>query len=275
MKLIVKADEDSLTLREYLMNYQISRSMLKTIKLNGDILVNGVHQTVRYIVHYNDQVEVIFPKEIVNLSPSKVPIDVYYEDEYYLVINKQANIPSIPTSRYPKDTLANGILYYYQQNHIDGTVHLVNRLDKETQGLLLVAKKGYYHHLLSKDIKQVQRTYHCLVEGIINQDGIIDKPIYKDGSNMQRIIDSRGKESITKYKVIKHIDNNTLLECQLVTGRTHQIRVHLSSINHPLVGDKLYGSVKNQEMYLDSVSLSFEHPFLNKKIIIKKDLEIE
>lgn len=275
MKLVVKQEEDNLTLREYLMNYQISRAMLKTIKLDGDILVNGVHQTVRYVVHYQDEVEVIFPKEKVSLVASKVPLDIYYEDDYYLVINKQPNIPSIPTSRYPCDTLANGILYYYQQHNIDGTVHLVNRLDKETQGLLLVAKIGYYHHVLSKDIKQVQRVYRCLVEGIIEEDGVINKPIYKDGNNMKRIIDSRGKESITKYKVIKHIDGNTLLECQLVTGRTHQIRVHLASINHPLVGDELYGSNQNQEMYLDSISLSFKHPFLNKEIIIKKDLELE
>ncbi len=158
--------------------------------------------------------------------------------------------------------------------NLKATVHLVNRLDKDTQGLMLIAKNRQAHYLLSKDIKQVKRVYHCLVEGILKGEGIIDKPIIKDKNSVKRLIDASGKKAITVYRSLKIFDNKSLIECDLKTGRTHQIRVHLSSIGHPLVGDGLYGSMETKTYYLDSVYLEFVSPFTNKLIQIKKDIKI-
>ena len=132
--------------------------------------------------------------------------------------------------------------------NLKATVHLVNRLDKDTQGLMLIAKNRQAHYLLSKDIKQVKRVYHCLVEGILKGEGIIDKPIIKDKNSVKRLIDASGKKAITVYRSLKIFDNKSLIECDLKTGRTHQIRVHLSSIGHPLVGDGLYGSMETKHI---------------------------
>jgi 23S rRNA pseudouridine1911/1915/1917 synthase len=157
---------------------------------------------------------------------------------------------------------------YYKQNHIKSTIHLVNRLDKDTSGYLLVAKYRDIHHYFSKDINKVKRVYHAYVEGIVDE-GTIDLPILKVEKQMRRIIDEKGKPSITHYRLIKSYDDYSLVECVLQTGRTHQIRVHMAAIGHPLIGDSLYGG-KEGEFYLDSVEISFTHPISKEVITLKK-----
>lgn len=258
-------------IKEFLLENTISHKSLKNIKTKGKIEVNGQHQTVRYLLQENDRLEICFGKEESTIVANAIDLDIYYEDKEFLVINKPSGMPCIPTKRYPSHTLANAIMYYYQQHQIEGTVHLVNRLDKDTQGLLLVAKSRYMHSLLSKDIKQVKRIYHCLVEGTLQGSGTIETGILKEEGSMRRYVDSTGKLAITTYRVLQNRENTTLVECCLVTGRTHQIRVHMKHLNHPLVGDTLYGSLKDTTYYLDSVALSFIHPITNKKIEIKKE----
>lgn len=270
MKFIVKTKDDGLLLKEFLINQSISKKSLKAIKMMGEILVNGVHQTVRYQIKTNEIVEVIWPEEKTEMLPFAYPLKIAYEDDDYLIIDKPSGIPCIPTKRYPKETLANALVYYYQQNNINATIHLVNRLDKDTQGLMLVAKNRQAHYLLSKDIKQVKRVYHCLVEGVIEGEGIIDQPIIKDSNSIKRLINEKGKKAITYYRSLKVDNNKSLVECILETGRTHQIRVHLSSLGHPLIGDSLYGSKHQVQYYLDSVKIEFIHPLTNEYIKIKK-----
>lgn len=266
--------EENILLRDYLKELPISQAMIKKIKRNGDFLVNGNSQTVRYLLQKGDCLEIIFPQETSLIQPENIPLKIVYEDDYYLIIDKESQMPCIPTKRYQSHTLCHALMYYYQQIGLNSTIHLVNRLDKETSGYMLVAKSGQAHAMLSKDIKQVKRVYHCLVEGILKGEGIIDKPIIKDKNSVKRLIDASGKKAITVYRSLKIFDNKSLIECDLKTGRTHQIRVHLSSIGHPLVGDGLYGSMETKTYYLDSVYLEFVSPFTNKLIQIKKDIKI-
>ena len=265
----VEQQEDGMILRDFLRNHDVSTTALKLLKLKGDILVNDTHQTVRYLLHVNDTVTLCFPKEESNIIPSDIPIDICYEDEHFLIINKPSSMPVIPTRRYPIDTLSNAIVSYYQKNNIEATVHLINRLDKDTRGLLLVAKDRFSHHLVTKQMQHIKRIYHCLVEGKLEGSGTIDLAIKKSSDGVKRYIDKTGKPSITHYRSLFYQNNMTLVECVLETGRTHQIRVHMEAIGHPLVGDQLYGSMHDVPYYLESVYLSFYHPYLHQTITIQ------
>lgn len=265
----ITSNEANQSLKDFILKH-ISNKALKSIKRDGEILVNQCHQSVRYNLKQEDVVEVIFPKEKSLIIPSNISLKIVYEDNNYLIIDKEAGIPCIPNRGYVDNTIANGLVYYYQQNNIEATVHLVNRLDKDTSGLMLVAKNKQAHYLLSKDIKQVKRIYHCLVEGTLVGKGTINKPIIKDEDSIKRIVSDMGKDSITHYQVIENYKDSTLVQCELETGRTHQIRVHMASIGYPLVGDNLYGSIVDRTYYLNSIYLSFVHPFTNKLIEIRK-----
>lgn len=246
----------------------ISKKALKKIKMNGEIFVNGVHQTVRYIIQDKDKIQFFYPEEISKIEAEDIDFDIVYEDEYLMVIDKPKGIPCVPTRTYPSHTLVNAIMGYYKKKGISSTVHLVNRLDKDTSGLMLIAKYRDIHHSFSKDIKQVKRVYHTYVLGNIGE-GTVNLPIYKMDKQMRRIIDERGKKSITHYRALKYEEGISLVECHLETGRTHQIRVHLSAIGYPLIGDSLYGGVEG-EFFLDSVEISFFHPIYQKYIHLKK-----
>lgn len=259
------------TIKDFLTETPLSKAMIKRIKKDGDFLVNGHHQTVRYQLKKGDLFQIKLPQETTTIKPQKIPLTIIYEDDHYLIIDKQPGMPCIPTKRYPVNTLANALIDYFQQNHIQATVHLVNRLDKETSGYMLVAKDSLSHALLSTDIKQVKRVYHCLVDGFLQGEGTIQKPILRKENSVERYIDDRGKISITHYRVLKHFSHQTLVECRLETGRTHQIRVHMASLGHPLSGDILYGSHSKQDIYLESVEIQFLHPYTKKQISFQKN----
>jgi len=265
---IVSKQESGMRIDEFAYYKGISKKALKSIKMKGDILVDFQHQTVRYVLKEKEKIVFCYPLEENHIEAQDIDIKIVYEDDYLMVVDKPKKMACVPTRTYPKDTLVNAVMGYYQKKHITSTVHLVNRLDKDTSGLLLIAKYRDIHHYFSKDIKQVQRVYHAHVLGNVGA-GTIDLPIYKIDKQMKRIIDERGKPSITHYRQLENYGHYSLVECRLETGRTHQIRVHMAAISHPLVGDSLYGEGEG-EFYLDSVEISFHHPIYNKIIHIKK-----
>ncbi|MEH7349798.1 RluA family pseudouridine synthase [Gottfriedia acidiceleris] len=264
----VKKEHNGILLREFLKLKELSKRALTDIKFQGGkITVNGEEKTVRTILKELDLVQIYFPieKPSEELIAEDIPFEIVYEDDAVLVINKPFGIPSIPSREHPKGTLANGLLFYYQTIGLQSTIHIVTRLDKDTSGLMLVAKNRYIHYLFSKnELKTVQRKYLAIVHGQMNEtEGVIRAKIArKSDSIIERIVSEEGQEAITHYKVLEANRDNSVVELELETGRTHQIRVHMASIGHPLIGDDLYGGntdlLKRQALH--SYQLSFFHP---------------
>ena len=250
------------TVKECLEENNFSRKKIRSLKY---VIVDG--KEIRLWMNVDSNVDIFVPlkEETSDCISTKGELDIKYEDDDILIVNKKNKVSTQPNVGHYNDSLANNIKYYFDEHNINSTVHLVNRLDFETSGLVLVAKSSYVHNLFKKvDIK---KKYYAVVEGIIETDGIIEKPIIRDGKI--RVIGG-DKFAITEYHVIKH-NTNTLIECILHTGRTHQIRVHMKSINHPVVGDNLYGSGDN--LALQSYYLEFIHPITKKEIKVELELE--
>ncbi len=270
VKWIIEKEHQGLIIREYLQRVQaFSRNVMKAIvHEGGEISVNGSPKTVRYHLAVGDELSVTFPKEKKGpfMIPEEMPLSIVYEDEDVLIINKQANIATIPSSIHPSGTIANGVLFYYENHNIPFTVHIVTRLDRDTSGLMLIAKHRYSHSILAESQKEgkINRRYHAIIEGHLKQKkGIIDAPIgRKDGSIIERTVTASGKPAITHYNVLRESVTHSLLDVDLETGRTHQIRVHFSDLGYPIAGDDLYGasteSISRQALHC--YELSFIHP---------------
>jgi len=262
---------EAMLLRDFL-EARISNKALKSLKKDGDIRVNNIHRTVRYPLNVGDIVELYYPDESKQskIIPWYFPLHVLYEDEYLMVVYKPKGMPSIPNKHYARYTLANILTAYYEMQGIGSAVHLVSRLDKDTSGIILVAKSRRIHQLM---IGAFERKYLLLVEGkMINNSGTIDAPIEKEeGSVVKRCVRLDGKRAITHYRVLKQNNLYSLVEASLETGRTHQIRVHFSHIGHPLVGDTLYGKAhpKIKGQALHSYYLKFIHPITNEEMLFK------
>lgn len=281
MKWMIHSEHVGMTIRDYLKEYQrFSRRILIAVKLEGKILINGIPQTVRYSLREGDLLEISFPKEQVGeyMVKEEMDLSIVYEDDSVIVVDKPAGIATIPSLHHPTGTVANGILGYYEKHNIPYTVHVVTRLDRDTSGLLLIAKHRYSHSLLSTAQKagKIKRRYKALVEGDLKQDsGTIDAPIdRKEGSIIERTVKETGKRAVTHFKVEKRLPLHTLVNIQLETGRTHQIRVHFSHINHPLAGDDLYGGKTDyiKRHALHCYKLAFEHPFTKEYIQLESSL---
>ncbi|MFS0672018.1 RluA family pseudouridine synthase [Ornithinibacillus sp. 179-J 7C1 HS] len=270
MEWIIKKEMEGKLLREFLQNDQgFSRRLLKSLIYNGGkLLVNGTEETLRYILKPGDIVSVEFALEVKGtyMQAEDIPLDIVYEDDAILIINKQQGIATIPSFKHQSGTLANGVLFHYEKHSIPYTVHVVTRLDRDTSGLLLIAKHRFSHSILSTLQKQgkVKRKYYAIVEGLLDKKkGIIDANIgRKDGSIIERTVREDGQRAVTHYEVVRETATHSLLQIQLETGRTHQIRVHFSHIGHPLAGDDLYGGQKAliNRQALHCFSLCFEHP---------------
>ncbi|MBA2872136.1 23S rRNA pseudouridine1911/1915/1917 synthase [Anoxybacillus calidus] len=277
---ITEKDEGKLV-REFLKEQNISRTALTDIKFHGGgIYVNGKFVTVRHVLRAGEVLEVRFPPEqrSADMVPQPLPLSIVYEDDYLLVVNKPPFMSTIPSREHPTGTLANALLYYYDQQQLPTTIHVVTRLDRDTSGLLLVAKHRHVHHLLSELQKrgQIKRRYEAVCHGQLSQDkGTIDAPIgRKSDSIIEREVREDGQRAVTHFQVIKRMQHYTHVSLQLETGRTHQIRVHMSHIGHPLVGDELYGGSREKlsRQALHSKELSFFHPFVQKEYCFQSDL---
>lgn len=254
----------------------ISRSKIQKLIKEGKVLVNDKVISANYLVKLNDQIQVNDELNYeISVEPENIPLDIVYEDDDLLVINKASGMVVHPAPGHYTNTLVNALLYRFNITSGDkmrpGIVH---RLDKDTSGLMLAAKNEETHEKLSKMIgnKEVERRYLAITTGVIKTDtGTIDAPIGRDQRNRlkMQVTDVNAKEAITHFKVLKRYKANTLIECILETGRTHQIRVHLAYINYPIVNDPLYGKEKNCTEFgqmLHSKSIRFNHPRTNKEL---------
>ena len=259
---------------------ELSRSKVQKLIKENLVTVNGKNVNGSYQVKLNDEIEVNDDLNYeISVEPENIDIDIIYEDDDLLVINKESGMVVHPAPGHYTGTLVNALLYKFNikggDNHRPGIVH---RLDKDTSGLMLVAKNEWTHERLSEMIskKEVARHYLAIVSGLIKHDtGTIDAPIGRDLSDRQKmaVTDQNSKDAITHFKVLEQFKDNTLLECILETGRTHQIRVHLAYINHPVLNDPAYGKGKATEFgqMLHSKSIKFKHPRTGQEIFYEID----
>lgn len=276
----IEKDDADTKIREYLKNkLNLSTRFIKKAAIEKRITVNGCAVKMNYVLRFGNKVEIdTFRDESQNIIPEKMDISVAYEDQDLIVVNKPAGIVVHPTRSYPEGTLANGLLYYFKEKGEKCIVRLVSRLDMDTSGLILVAKNQFSHMSLARDMKldTFKKGYLAVVRGNLQErSGTIDLPIYRTEENIRRIIDNRGQRSITNYEVLESFEKGDLIRLQLETGRTHQIRVHLSSIGHPILGDTLYGGEDNTiigRQALHAYRLSFPHPRTNEIIDLEIDL---
>lgn len=262
--------------------YDMSRS--KAQKLNDDnlILVNGEHKNNSYIVEDKDVIELIENKEYV---PSKfkgenIPLDIVYEDEDIVIINKASGMVVHPASGNYENTLVNALIYRYNLDDTNVRSGIVHRIDKDTSGLVIVAKNDKTLELLTEMFKnkEIKKTYLAIVDGVINnKSGTINAPITRDVKDRKKMMVGKdGKNSITHFYVLKTFKNNTYLSLNLETGRTHQIRVHMAYIGHPITNDKVYGKENTSfGQYLHASKLEFIHPITKKKIRVETELPEE
>lgn len=263
-------------IRDYLKKrLGFSTSIIGKVKYDG-VLLNGVPVHMRAIVKNGDKIEILFPKESgSDILPVDLPLDVLCEDEFILVVNKPRNMPIHPSRGNSLPTLANVVAAYYDTPFV---YRVITRLDRDTSGIVLIAKDRLTAARLSNAMKQreIKKYYHALVVGMPDEPkGRIDAPIDREREGeMRRIVTECGKSSITDYRVIKKYGELSLLECQPITGRTHQIRVHMAYIGHPLYADYLYGERVQDKTYLLHCSrLEFTHPYTNKQLIITSDID--
>ncbi|MCA1056723.1 RluA family pseudouridine synthase [Rossellomorea aquimaris] len=265
-------------LREFLIDRRISKRTLTSVKFDGGMItVNGNEVNVRHTLKAGDDVKLTFPPEhsSVKLIPEEVPLDIVYEDGDVLVVNKPSGMSSIPSKEHTSGTLANAIAGYYRANDLSYAVHIVTRLDRDTSGLVLIAKHRHVHHLFSiqQQNREISREYEALAEGVMNEvEGLIDQPIgRKETSIIEREVRADGQSAKTRFVVMDQYPHAARLTVRPLTGRTHQIRVHMASIGHPLLGDDLYGGKTNlmNRQALHCRSLSFFHPLTHEWVNVE------
>ncbi|AWH76751.1 RluA family pseudouridine synthase [Clostridioides difficile] len=278
--LISYTNEEEMTLKEVLLDkLNFSVRSLSKMKREKSVLVNGVYKKPSLKVYSGDLIEVKIDEEKANFEPQDLNLQIIYDDFDIIMVNKPPFMVVHPTKSHYDKTIANGISYYIDNQKENVKIRFVNRLDMNTSGLVIVAKNAYAHHTLSTAMSEnkVEKKYITVVDGIIKEnEGTIDEPIYRPTEDsIKRIIDERGQSSITHYKVIERLENATVLEVSLETGRTHQIRVHMAHIGHGIIGDELYGCVDEKlinRQALHAYKLEFEQPRTKEKLKFKADI---
>ncbi|MBN2540991.1 MAG: RluA family pseudouridine synthase [Bacilli bacterium] len=249
---------------------ELSRSTIQKLIEESRVFVNGNPVKSSYKVKKGDLIEItdidVFDWDIV---PQKMDLDIVYEDNDVLVVNKPSGLVVHPAPGHYTDTLVNGLMYHINQlSDVNGEERpgIVHRIDKDTSGLLMIAKTNKAHNILAEELKQkeTKREYIALVEGVIkNKRGKINAPIGRDPRNrLKMAVIANGRPAVTHFEVLETFQQKSLIKCILETGRTHQIRVHMAYIGNPLAGDHVYGSAKNTDFgqFLHAKTLGFTHP---------------
>jgi len=256
-----------------------SSRLLSKLKRSKSIFVNGEYLKYHEVIKDGDEIKIIMGGESNHFIPQEIPFEVAYEDVDVILVNKQPGIVTHPTKSHPNNTIANAASRYLLSKGINCKIRFVNRLDMDTSGLLIIAKNSYSHHVLSEQMKEdkVEKKYIAFVWGVIEDDnGRIEAPIGRTApDSIKRIIDENGQESITEFKVLERYKNATMLEVKLLTGRTHQIRVHMNYLGHPLIGDTLYGKDDGDligRQALHAKYLYFLQPRYKIKVEVEADL---
>lgn len=274
MNVINVIDNDGIRIDKYLLDkLDISRNKIQKLINDNNILVNGKSVKTSYIVRVDDLIECDFLyKEKINILPEDIPLDIVYEDDDLLVVNKPSGMVVHPAVGNYSHTLVNALMYHCNNlSQVNGVIRpgIIHRIDADTSGLLLVAKNDMAHVDLAKQIseKSVKREYIALVDGVIKEDtATIDAPIGRDVKNRKKmcVTADNSKDAITNIKVIERYKNSTLITCSLLTGRTHQIRVHMNYIGHSVINDPVYGSKKLVDslfgQMLHARKIGFVHP---------------
>lgn len=260
------------TLRAFLKQHYFSNRLLVKLKNKNAVFCNGKNVYMDYELHPNDKIVVCldYAEESDNIVPTKMNLDIIAEDDCYLIINKPYGIAIHPSCRHYETSLSNGVKYYFNQIGLNKKIRPVNRLDKDTSGLVIFAKNEYVQECLIQQMTchTFQKWYIALLQGILeNKQGIINASIArKENSIIERCVSEDGDTAITHYKVLKEYENYSLVEFLLETGRTHQIRVHSQYIGHPILGDTLYGKASRiiQRQALHAYKIQFMHPVTNQ-----------
>lgn len=281
MIIIAGENEENLRLDAYLAETLkgYSRSKIQNFIKNSYILINGTLKKPSYYLKECDKIEINIPEETsLKIEPQNIALDIVYEDENMLVVNKPSGMLTHPTPIERENTLVNALLYKYGNNlsDINGEFRpgILHRLDRNTSGLLMIAKNNMAHEFLAKQIKEhsITKKYRAIVKGVFPDDEMkIEYPIGRNPNQPHKMmVREDGKECVTLLKVIKRFKEATAVELTLITGRTHQIRVHTSHLKYPVYNDSLYGSgkgkVSTQEQVLQSYFLRFTKPFYNEII---------
>ena len=268
-------------LREALGEWGISKRTLASVKYGGgQILVNGAEVTVRHALEKGDAVTVIFPNEEhgKGLAAEDGQLDIVYEDEALLIVEKPPLQNTIPSREHPFGSLANIVAKHFNDHGIPSTLHIATRLDRDTSGLVCIAKNRHIHHMISmqQQEKKMKRRYEALVHGHVDKDEFtITAPIgRKNTSIIEREVREDGQFAETEVRVLQRLDGYSRITLQLNTGRTHQIRVHLTHIGHPLLGDDLYGGKRDllDRQALHCMELELFHPVSGNKLFFSSSL---
>ncbi|PGL69674.1 RluA family pseudouridine synthase [Bacillus sp. AFS055030] len=277
-KVIIGVEHKDQTVESYLKNvWQFPKKLLHELRMAKGCRINGEIKPWNTFLLSGDQVEIqLFKEEDYGVIPQDQSIEICFEDEHILIANKPIGVDTHPNEKGQLNTLANGVAFHFQQNGLKTKVRHIHRLDKDTTGGVVFAKHALSSAILDSMLSQrkIKRTYTAIVEGNVKSaKGTIDEAIGRDRHHpTRRRVSRNGDKAITQYKKIRYLSmmNVTILECQLDTGRTHQIRVHLSFLGHPLIGDLLYGGKQNllNRQGLHASNVQFVHPFTKENLSI-------
>lgn len=257
--------------------FLLSDRLITKLKKNNKIFLNNTITYTKHLVAPDDTivVNIDFEENNSNIVPANMSLSIIYEDEYLLVINKPAGIAVHPSILHYSDSLSNGVKFYFDKIGLKKKIRIVNRLDRNTSGIVIFAKNEYIQESLIRQMqsKEFKKEYLAIVEGILQEkSGTLNFPIArKDGSIIERCVKQDGEKAITHYNVLKNCNKLSLIHIVLETGRTHQIRVHFSHIGHPILGDTLYGNTSNliSRQALHSFKVSFIHPISQEKLSLE------